>query len=194
MTWSFFGYQKSSHTGVDPRALVKLEMITRNFDRMTREADKKQRAMRLRAEKAMERGERNMARVYLESSVNNEASKERYARMACRVAAIKRDVQYHALAGTMTDELKEIMQHVADVVSPHGSMQNVEDMEAIFQDVTVVTNGVDDALGSMSTTADAKGIKGNIDARMDEMEADQLFEDNELGLPDIDKSGEIVKN
>lgn len=194
MPWSFFGYQKSPHTGVDPRALVKLEMTVRSFDRMTREADKKQRAMRLRAEKAMERGERSMARVYLESSVNNEASKERYARMACKVAAIKRDVQYHAMAGTMTEDLREIVQHVADVVSPYGTVQNVTDMEAIFQDVTVATNEVDDALGAMSTTVQAKGIKSNIDSKMDEMEAAQMFGGVSLDLPEIDKSGEIVKN
>ena len=194
MTWYLFGYQKSPHTGVDPRALVKLEMTARSFERMTREADKKQRAMRLRAEKAMERGERSMARVYLESSVNNEASKERYARMACRVATIKRDVQYHALAGTMTEDLREIMRHVADVVSPHGSMHNVEDMEAIFQDVALATNGIDDAMGSMSTTADAKGIPNKIDAKMDEMEAEQMFGGSAIDLPEINKSGEIVNN
>jgi len=198
MPWSWFGYQRSPHFGVDPRALVKLEMTARSFDRLAREAATKESAMRKRAGKCMQTRDREMARIYTLSSLENAASKERYTRMALRVAGIKRDVQYHALAGTMTEELTEIMRHVADIVSPQTAGENLAEMESILLDAAVVTGETEDGLDSVASSgnanANAKSNADRVEDMLDEMEAETFYDSQPLDLPAIDKSGKIISN
>lgn len=198
MPWSWFGYQRSPFFGVDPRALVKLEMTARSFDRLAREAATKEAAMRKRASKCMQTRDREMARIYTLSSLENAASKERYTRMALRVAGIKRDVQYHALAGTMTEELTEIMRHVSDIVSPQAAGENLAEMERILLDVAVVTGETEDGLDSVASSgnanANAKTNADRVEDMLDEMEAETFYDSQPLDLPAIDKSGKIISN
>lgn len=136
--------------------LFQLRFCSKQLERLSKKAEKDQKAQEAKIKKALKQGNHEGARIYAENAIRKKTESLNYLRMSSKVDAVASRVQS---AVTMKGVAKNMGSVVKSLDKAINSMELqkisavMDKFESQFEDLDVRTSVMEDAMGTATTTS-----------------------------------------
>lgn len=136
--------------------LFQLRFCSKQLERLSKKAEKDQKAQEAKIKKALKQGNQEGARIYAENAIRKKNESLNYLRMSSKVDAVASRVQ---TAVTMKGVAKNMGSVVKALDKAINSMELqkisavMDKFESQFEDLDVRTSVMEDAMGTATTTS-----------------------------------------
>jgi len=136
--------------------LFQLKFCAKQLDRLSKKADKDQKAEQNKLKKALVDGDVERARIYAENAVRKKNESINYLRMSAKVDATASRVQSAVAMKGVTKNMAQVVKGLDKAINSMNleQVQNVMDkFESTFEDLDVQSSTIEQAMGQATTTS-----------------------------------------
>jgi len=144
-----------SNRGMDD-VLFQLKFCAKQLDRLSKKADKDEKAEKNKLKKALVDGDVERARIYAENAVRKKNESINYLRMSAKVDATASRVQSAVAMKGVTKNMAQVVKGLDKAINSMNleQVQNVMDkFESTFEDLDVQSSTIEQAMGQATTTS-----------------------------------------
>jgi len=136
--------------------LFQLKFCAKQLDRLSKKADKDEKAEKNKLKKALVDGDVERARIYAENAVRKKNESINYLRMSAKVDATASRVQSAVAMKGVTKNMAQVVKGLDKAINSMNleQVQNVMDkFESTFEDLDVQSSTIEQAMGQATTTS-----------------------------------------
>merc|ERR1712241_663631 len=136
-------------------SLFQLKFCAKQLDRLSKKAEKEQKANEKKVRQALEKGNQDVARIYAENAIRKKSESLNYLRMSGKVDAVAGRVKSAQVMKGVSKNMGSVVKALDKAINSMELQKISEVMdkfESQFEDLDVRTSVMEDAMGSATTT------------------------------------------
>jgi len=137
-------------------SLFQLKFCAKQLDRLSKKAEKEQRANEKKVRQALEKGNQETARIYAENAVRKKSESLNYLRMSGKVDAVASRVKSAQVMKGVSKNMGSVVKSLDKAINSMELQKISEVMdkfESQFEDLDVKTSVMEESMGVATTTA-----------------------------------------
>eukprot|EP00792_Barthelona_sp_PAP020_P005024 TRINITY_DN2461_c0_g1_i1.p1 TRINITY_DN2461_c0_g1~~TRINITY_DN2461_c0_g1_i1.p1 ORF type:complete len:203 (-),score=77.37 TRINITY_DN2461_c0_g1_i1:27-635(-) len=174
--------------------LIELRMQAKQLERLSAKSEKESKKMKKKVQKAMQDGNREIARIHAESAIMKHNESVKFLKLSAQIDAVHSRLKSVAV----TSQISKQMEQVTGTLIKAAKQLDVEKVELTMSKFTEAFDNLEVTTGVMDMSLDTVSTPQStaVDSLLDDIEAEMRMESMEkMGASNINlQNNEIISN